>query len=292
MRPSLVSTLSLLALTVAACSKDEPPPPAPTKTTESAAAVTSVAAPSPSASAVAIGAPPACRIEKQKSWAVGVNKLTGLTAVELADGRVAIGLAIGLEPKVLVVGKDGTGELVKVAVKAGTKLAMPPKSDEGTRFLMRVTPVKVEDKSAMAFADYRDEYKDKKRRRVACGPADSDDAWISFDDTSLLDRDPQPTGNERAGALQRRKKWARDAGYHELRDCRTFSDIKKDETWVVGSELHAFDPTATDAGAPSANAPDGGAAARSGRRRSSSTGAPSRTRRTFTRTSSRGSRRS
>ena len=263
MRHLLLPTLPVLALALAGCPKDEAPTPPAPKGAESTAAVASGApATSASVAAVPIGAPPACKVVGQKVWTSGVNKLTGLTDVELPDGRVAVGLAVGLEPRVLVVGKNGEGSLMKVGMKPGTKLATPPKADEGTRFLLRVTPVKIEDKAAFAFADYRDEYKDKKRRRVACGPADSDDAWISFDDTSLLDRDPAPSGADRA-ALMKAKEEGGDEGYHELRDCRTFSDIKKNETWVVGSELRAVDKASAtgDAGVASADAgaSDGGA---------------------------------
>src|SRR5205823_4213062 len=110
---------------------------------------------------------------------------------------VAIGFATGLDPQVLVVAKNGDGAVHRVAVKAGSRLATPPKPSEGKRTLLRVTPVKVEGDKVSAFADYRDELKDNKRMRVACGPADSDDAWISFDDVPVLDRDSKPTGKAR-----------------------------------------------------------------------------------------------
>lgn len=260
MRHHLLTTLPVLALVLAGCPKDEAPaPPAPIKGAESAAALASGApATSASVAAVPIGAAPACKVVGQKVWTSGVNKLTGLTDVALPDGRVAVGLAVGLEPRVLVVGRNGEGSLMRVGMKPGTKLATPPKADEGVRFLLRVTPVKIEEKAAFAFADYRDEYKDKKRRRVACGPADSDDAWISFDDTSLLDRDPTPVGADRA-ALMKSKEEGGDEGYHELRDCRTFSDIKKNETWVVGSELRAIDKGGASGASADAGASDGGA---------------------------------
>jgi hypothetical protein len=249
---ALVASLASLVL-LASCKDEAPSPPAPTTATpasttapaataasasSASGAATASGAPGASASAPPIGAPPACKILAQKSWAKDVNKLTGLTEVELPDGRVAVGFAVGNAPQVLVVGKDGSGEVHKVGLKPGTRLATPPKPGEGARFLMRVTPVKVEGTEVSAFADYRDENKKEKRLRVACGPADSDDAWISFDDVPLLDRETKPTGAAYDGLFKPHEPGA-DEGYHELRDCRTFTDLKKRETWVVGSVLLA-----------------------------------------------------
>ncbi len=240
----VLAAAPLLLLAAVACKTDPQPAPAPaTSAPAPAAAAPSAGVPAAASAAVdaglpVIGAAPACKITAQKAWAKGLNKTTGLTEVELADGRVAIGFAVGNEPQVLVVGRNGEGEVRKVPLKAGTALATQPKKGEGIRWMMRVTPVKVDAKSVEAFVDYRDEYKDKKRMRVACGPADSDDAWISFDDIPLLDRDSKPTGKVRE-ALFNPKDPGADEGYHELRDCRTFADPIKGETWVVGSELRA-----------------------------------------------------
>jgi hypothetical protein len=136
---------------------------------------------------------------------------------------------------VLVVGRGGEGKLMKVPVKAGSELAKAPAASEGTRHLMRVTPVKVSGDTVEAFVDYHDEYKNK-RRRVACGAAASADTWISFDGVSLLEQDPKPTGDALDALFKKKEKDGED-GYHELRDCRTFSDLKGDEIWVVGSDL-------------------------------------------------------
>ncbi len=245
------SCLVLSSLVLAACKDDPPPPPAAATTAAPTAAVSATtvaaatAAPTAMASAAPIiGAAPACKIVSQKAWAKGVNKTTGLTEVELPDGRVAVGFATGNDPQVLVVDKDGGGAVRKVPVKAGTRLATPLKPGEGVRWLMRVTPVKVDGDKVTAFADYRDENKKAKRLRVACGPTDSDDAWISFDDVPLLDRDDKPKGADYE-ALFKPKEAGADAAYHELRDCRTFVDLRKNETWVIGSVLLA---TRTDSG--------------------------------------------
>lgn len=206
-----------------------PPIPLPTVT------ATASEAPSITASAAPMDPGTVCTTVREKVWSAGANKLTGLTAAPFADGRVAVGLAIGLSPHVLVVGKDGEGMLLKVAAREGTPLASVPA--DANRFLMRVTPVKIESDGARAFVDYRDEYKNK-RRRVSCGPADGEEPWIWFDDVPLLDRDPLPGPAERARLFAKRDPDG-DDGYHELRDCRSFADAIRGERWVVGSEMRA-----------------------------------------------------
>lgn len=238
-RPLLA--LSVLSLSLASCKNEQTQPTSGSVTDEKklASAKPESTASAPAASASAAGPPPpapVCKVVAQKTWAKGANRTTGLTAEPLPDGRVALGLALGTTPHVLVVDKGGTGKLVKVAVKAGSALAKPPAAADGARHLMRVTPVKITGESAEAFVDYRDEYKNK-RRRVACGPAESDDAWLVYDDTPWFERDEKDrTGDARAKAFKKKEADA-DEGHHELRDCRTFVDHKKNETWVVGSEL-------------------------------------------------------
>ena len=227
----------LLALPIlAACKKDsvEPVSSQPTETRPSA----SPAPPSatPSAIASAVGPAPACKVLSQKTWGKGANREAGLTIQEVDGARAAIGLAFGYHPHVLVIGKGGDGKLAKVTLKAGTDLAKAPPAAEGTRHVMRVTPTKVNGDLVEAFVDYRDEYKNK-RRRVACGPADSSDAWISFDDTPFLERDDKPSGDALKAIFTKKKEADADEGYHELRDCRTFADLKKGSTWIVGSDL-------------------------------------------------------
>lgn len=251
MKRSTAPFLVLGTLALSSCSGEKPGGDAhpAASGTSPAALSSSAAAPSGAASAggaavVAsaappIGAPPACKISGQKVWGQGANKVTGLTDVDLPDGRVAIGLALGNEPHVLVIGKGSVGKLTRVVPKAGTDLAKKIAPADGTRSVMRVTPVKVDGTHVEAFVDYHDDYKDK-RRHVACGPADGDAAWINFDGVPLLDRAEQPTGAERA-RLFKSSDADGDTGYHELRDCRTFADPAKNETWIVGSELRATD---------------------------------------------------
>jgi hypothetical protein len=101
---------------------------------------------------------------------------------------------------------------------------------------MRVTPMSVEGDAARAFIDYRDEYKDK-RRRVACGPSDADANFLVFDGTSYLDMDPKPTGEDKKKLFS----WKKEGGYVELRDCRTFITMKSQETWALGSVLRGVE---------------------------------------------------
>lgn len=246
------AALCLVAAVAAlGCSKPKADP-APTTTTAaapvaSAATAASVAAsqaPAPSAS-VPVGPPPICTVESKKVWTSGANKLTGLTEQELDDGRVLIGFAIGTQPHVLIVSQGGKGQVVKATVKAGSLLATGLKAGEGVRNVLRVTPVHLEGDSAHVFVDFRDDLKDK-RRRVACGPADSEDWWVAYDDVPFLDRKDNTTEEVKAAAF---KKNASGVGeYHEIRDCRTFSDMHKNETWILGTGLHGTMSADADGG--------------------------------------------
>jgi hypothetical protein len=236
------AVLLLLAATAASCSSSSSQPGPSAEPTASGAAAsasgsgaTGTASASGSAAAGTIGAAPACTVAAEKSWTTGANKVTGLTAAELPDGRVAIGLAVGNTPHVLVVGRNGEGKLVKVPPKAGTPLAKGGK--DVRRTVLRVTPVKVDGDDVQAFVDFRDELADK-RKRVSCGPADGSHAWISFEGVPYLDLDPKPSDTERKELFRGRDDDG-DGGYHELRDCRSFADIATGETWIIGSELRA-----------------------------------------------------
>lgn len=191
--------------------------------------------------------PPVCTVNATKVWGKGVNTLTGLTAVQMNDGRTAIGYATGNTPQVLVVGQKGEGKQLRVDVaKDSTFAAKAPKGAAGTRAVFRVTPVKLDDKAAKAFVDFRDDYKTEavptqgaplpqKSRRVVCGPTDSGDKWVQSDYANFID-DPA-YGKDPVTALKNAKLLHNDAVVEMVRDCRTFYDPKKDETWIVGSEL-------------------------------------------------------
>lgn len=253
LRQSLLVPLVLLA----ACNREQPQ--SDIKPAPASAAPAAAAAPSASASAAVVPASikppegaPACTVADKKVWGSGANKLTGLSAVDLGEGKHGVGLALGVDPHVLVIESTGEGRLVKVPVAKGSHLAKAPKGDEGVRKVLRVTPSKVDGEKVYAFVDYRDEYKDK-RRRVSCGPADTSDAWGHFDGVPWLDRPEKPTGEEREKLLKGHDydrghheddgkgnvdEKEEEKGYHELRDCRTFSD-GSGRAWIVGSELEA-----------------------------------------------------
>jgi hypothetical protein len=176
--------------------------------------------------------PPVCQRSNEKVWSAGANKLTGLTTKGF-DGKVAIGLALGNDPRVLVIDKDGSAKLMKV--KQGAKAKLPP-GKEAFRNLMRVSPQAIDGDEARAFIDYRDDYKDK-RRHVWCGPADADEKFLEYEGTSWLDMDPKPTGEDKKKLFS----WKKLGGYVELRDCRTFVSRKDNEVWALGSVLRGIE---------------------------------------------------
>ncbi len=238
---ALLSSLPLMFLV--ACSKPKPTGDAARELVPSASASAApveappIALPTAIAPAASSGitAPPTCLERSQKVWAKNPNKLTGLSVAELRDGRVAVGLAIGNTPHVLVVGSDGQGSLKKVAV-AG-RLAKEPSRAEGVRHIMRVTPVKVDGGEMHAFVDYHDELKDG-RRVVACGPGEREDPWMGFSGVSLYEQKEtdRPTGDELAARFKTKSPDGKER-YREVRDCRTFVGPDAGESWIVGSEL-------------------------------------------------------
>lgn len=209
---------------------DAVPPTSPPSSASTAAAITS-GAPGAGAAALDVG-PPVCARSDEKVRGTGVNKLTGLTTKRV-DKKTVIGYAVGTEPRVLVIEKTGETNILKV--KLGSK-AEPPPAKEGYRALMRVSPFSIKGDTARAFIDYRDDFKDK-RRRVSCGPADSDESFLSFEGTSYLDMDPKPTGEEKKKLFS----WKKLGGYVEVRDCRTFITQSSEETWALGSVLRGVE---------------------------------------------------
>lgn len=232
------------AVLLAGCSSSEPSGDAQ-KTSDQASAKPITAPPSsaqpgagtvpasasPTVAAAPEAAPPVCTRTNEKVWGSGANKLTGLTTKRVLETKTAIGYAIGIEPRVLVLDKAGAVESFKVKTGASAK---PPAAGEGFRSLMRVSPTAIEGDSARAVIDYHDDYKDK-RRRVACGPADSDESFLAFEGTSYLDMDPKPEGEEKKKIFS----WKKEGGYVELRDCRTFVTRESKEMWALGSVLRA-----------------------------------------------------
>ena len=175
--------------------------------------------------------PPVCKVESKKVWVAGANKLTGLTDAQLPDGRIAIGLAVGNQPEVLLVAANAKGSLVKVPLTKGSRLASVPKG--ASRYMMRVTPVKVEGDTVNAFVDFEDRYQDK-RRTLVCGPADSTDNWVEFDGLPFSARkNPKP---EELAPLFHAE--GAEKVYNEIASCRSFTNHERAETWILGSVLH------------------------------------------------------
>lgn len=193
----------------------------------SSAAGTTTATTSASAAPVVDEGPPVCTVSNEAVQATDVNPTTGLTTKVFKEG-FAIGFAAG-SPKVLVI--DGAGKTRVLEVERGEKSKLP--ADKQTwRNLMRVSPRNISGEKAKAFIDYRDDSKDKKRH-VFCGPADTADTFLEYEGTSWLDLEPKPTGEEKTKLFN----WKKKGGYVELRDCRTFVTLEKDEAWAVGSVL-------------------------------------------------------
>lgn len=241
-RNPVVCAPVVLCLLAACANGEAPPSPEPS----AASAALKSAGSAPSAEAKAPGAagslqpeapakqaqPLQCKREHEQVHGTGVNTLTGLTTKKIG-GDLAIGYAVGAEPRVLLLDKKGGAKTLKV--KTGQR-AEPPDSKEGHRLLMRVSPVSVKGEQATAFIDFRDEFKDK-RRRVSCGPADGNERFLSYEGKSWLDLDPKPTGEEKKKLFS----WKKLGGYVELRDCRTFVNLKSEQTWALGSVLRGIE---------------------------------------------------
>lgn len=227
---------------VLGCTSSDPAPqkPAETITTEAARSSASPASPSSAGAVAAVASPsaapeagpPVCTRSDENVRGTGINKLTGLTT-KYIDKKIVVGYAVGVEPRVLVMEKSGATRVLKA--KVGSK-AEPPPAKEGYRALMRVSPFSIKGETARVFLDYRDDFKDK-RRRVSCGPADSDESFLLFEGTSYLDMDPKPTGEEKKKLFS----WKKQGGYVEVRDCRTFITQSSEETWALGSVLRGIE---------------------------------------------------
>lgn len=172
-----------------------------------------------------------CTVSNEAVQASGVSTTTGLTT-KAFKGELAIGYSDGV-PRVLAI--DAQGKVRKLDVVLGEKSKLP--KDKATwRNLMRVSPRVVEGDKAKAFIDFRDDSTDK-RRRVFCGPAESDETFLEYEGTSWLDLDPKPEGEEKKKLFS----WKKLGGYVELRDCRTFVTLEKDEVWAIGSVLRGIE---------------------------------------------------
>jgi len=177
----------LVALAAFACNKSKP-----TGTTgETTGAATAVASgtPKPATSEDLRPQDPgaACVAGERKVWAKWANRRTGITPVQMGD-KLALGVAVGNKPRVLVLDKQGKGELVNVALADGSELANDIPKNDGKRDMQRVTPFKAADGKVTAYADYRDKW-ESKRRRIACELVSTKQVVLAYDDKPLLDPD-------------------------------------------------------------------------------------------------------
>jgi hypothetical protein len=157
----------------------------------------SSASAAPSAAPSAAGTPSAqsggvCKVVSRKVWGTAANARTGITVTRLSGGSFAIGVAMGNRPEIIAFDRAGQGRIVQPAVASGTALAKGIPSAQGQRDLQRVTPAVNSGGELVAYADYRDVYKNK-RRRIACGRTDSTHELLVFDGKPLLDREDEDT---------------------------------------------------------------------------------------------------
>ncbi len=151
-----------------------------------APAASSVEAPLASAAPRAIGGDDAvCSVSETKVWGKWANKRTGITPRRLG-GKLALGVAFGNRPHVIVFNDQGVGSSVKPKPYAGSPLAEELKDKKSRRDLQRVTPVRI-DGATTAYADYRDNHADG-RRRIACELVTEKKPVLLFDGTPLLKR--------------------------------------------------------------------------------------------------------
>ncbi|MCC6900298.1 MAG: hypothetical protein IT377_15065 [Polyangiaceae bacterium] len=183
----LAPVIPLAVLCASACNKDKPT--GATGETKSSASPVASAAPSPAGSDDPRAADPGavCSSGERKVLAKWANRRTGITPVQMGD-TLALGVAVGNKPRLVMVDKQGKAEMMNVSVADGSDLASDIPKNEGKRDLQRVTPFKTSDGKMSAYADYRDKY-ESKRRRIACELAANKQVVLAFDGKPLIDSD-------------------------------------------------------------------------------------------------------
>jgi hypothetical protein len=121
-----------------------------------------------------------------------------MTATALGE-RIAVGVAIGYRPAVLVFDRNGEGRMVYVGAPAGSPIARGVPAAEGERDLHRVTPTADAAGQVFAYADYRDLYKNK-HRRIACEAVAARASLFAYDGKALIDPDAKPAPKPSASA--------------------------------------------------------------------------------------------
>jgi hypothetical protein len=224
----------LLVTAITGCSKpDAAPAPAPSASTP--VAVTSAvasAAPVPEAAP-----PPPCTAEAPIVIDKGARADTGLTAVELQNGKqIAVGYAVGEGiPKVALI--DDTGTVTKADPDWSHVHDSEQKKDPAmVRHLNRITPLGVLPSGKMRIGmDLIDAFPEKgKGSYLRCGPAEiepviSDDSGAQFDDPTEDDVAKLTFGTDDT-----------DGATVDFRDCRTFGDVKR--AFVLASQVKREGP--------------------------------------------------
>jgi hypothetical protein len=211
------------AATASSAPKAQPPPVAASST------------PSPSAS-VAAAPPPPCSSDPAFSIDKGGRLETGLTVVELENGKeFALGYAVGEgTPRVALF--DEAGAVTKADPDwSHVKEEEPKKDPKMIRHLFRVTPLgKMKNGKMRIGMDLLDAYPDKGQGSyLRCGPAEvepviSDEGGAQFDDPTEDDVAKLTAGSDTDGAAV------------DFRDCRTFGNAKR--AFVLATQVKRDGP--------------------------------------------------
>jgi hypothetical protein len=237
-RVNVAMSLALAALAASAlfaCSKADSGSPAPSPA-PSASAAPVASAPVASASASAEPPPPACTAEAPIVIDKGARADTGLTAVEIQNGKqVGIGYAVADgTPRVALV--DDTGTVTQASPDWSHVQTQEQKKDPAmVRHLNRVTPLGTLKSGKMRIGmDFIDSFPDKgKGSYLRCGPADiepviSDDGGAQFDDPTEDQVAALTAGSDTDGATV------------DFRDCRTFGDSTR--AFVLATQVRRDGP--------------------------------------------------
>ncbi len=135
--------------------------------------------------AAAPGEDAVCTVVESKVWGKWVNQRTGITPRKLGN-KLALGVALGNRPHIVVFDAKGQGRMVRPKPYAGSPLATKLKNKKSRRDLQRVTPVRAGGITT-AYADYRDKHADG-RRRIACELVSERKPVLLFDGTPAVKR--------------------------------------------------------------------------------------------------------
>jgi hypothetical protein len=208
-----------------------PTPSGGSSAATAASSTVATAAPVPEAAP-----PPPCTAEEAFVVDKGGRADTGLTAVELQNGKqVAIGYAVGEGiPKVALV--DDVGKVVEANPDWSHVHDSETKKDPAmVRHMYRVTPLGLMKNGKMRIGmDFLDSFPEKgKGSYLRCGPAEvepviSDDGGAQFDD---------PTEDQVAKLAAASDT---DGGTVDFRDCRTFGGVSR--AFVLATQVKREGP--------------------------------------------------